>query len=173
MLNLIRQQKLRNPKIDCLTRWSSTYYMLERFVELKDFYVSMISFMPVNCKMNDSDWHNLDGILQILRHFELLTKKLQAVNFTVADFYGAWQELRNEMESLAGVELVDNILIQMNDRESDMMRTDIIYSCVFMDPRYRILLTEGISHLTNRKQKAIYSSQGNPIIMYLPHLYLI
>lgn len=141
MLNLIRQQNLRSPKMDCLTRWSSTYYMLERLVELKDFYISMISFMPSKCKMSDSEWHNLDGILQILRLFESLTKKLQAVNFTVADFYGAWQELKMEMGSLIGVELVDNILVQMEIRESDMMRNDTIYSCVFMDPRYRILLT--------------------------------
>lgn len=145
MLNLIRQRNFRSPKIDCLTRWSSTYYMLERFVELKDFYISMISFMPSKCKMNESDWHNLDGILRILRLFESLTKKLQAVNFTVADFYGAWQELKMEMVDLIGVELVDNILVQMEARESEMMQNDIIYSCVFMDPRYRILLTEGIS----------------------------
>lgn len=149
MLNLIRQQNLRYPKIDCLTRWSSTYYMLEGLVELKEFYVSMISFMPTKCKMNESDWHNLEGILKILHYFETLTLKLQAVNFTVSDFYAAWQELKMEMESLAGVELVDNILIQMDVRESDMMRNDIIYSCIFMDPRYRILLNEGICFSIN------------------------
>lgn len=37
MVNLIQQQHLRMPIIDCLTRWSSTYYMLKRLVELKDF----------------------------------------------------------------------------------------------------------------------------------------
>lgn len=128
MLNLIRQQNLKYPKIDCSTRWSSTYYMLTRLVELKDFYVSMISFMPANCKMNESDWHNLEGVLQILRLFESFTQKLQAVNFAVADFYGAWQELKIEMEMLTGVELVDNILIQMDVGESDMIRNDIVYS---------------------------------------------
>lgn len=144
MMNLIRQQNLRYPKIDCLTRWSSTYYMLERLVELKEFYVSMISFMPAGCNMNDSDWHNLDGILQILRLFESVTKKLQAVNFTVADFYCSWEELKIELETFSGVELVDNIMVQIAIRESDMIRNDIVYSCVFMDPRYRILLSEGI-----------------------------
>lgn len=148
MLNLIRQQKLKQPKIDCLTRWSSTFYMLERLVELKHFYSSMISFMPASCTMTDSDWLNLDGILRILRHFESATKKLQADNFTVADFYCTWQELKMEMQSLSGVEFVDKILAQMEIRESDMMRNGIVYSCVFMDPRYRILLSEGINFFT-------------------------
>lgn len=86
--------------------------MLERLVELKDFYVSMISFMPNKCKMNESDWHNLEGILKILHLFESLTLKLQAVNFTVSDFYAAWQELKLEMESLAGADLVDKWMFE-------------------------------------------------------------
>lgn len=57
MLNLIRQQNLRSPITDCLTRWSSTFYMLERLVELKNFYLSMITFIPAGGRLNDSDWH--------------------------------------------------------------------------------------------------------------------
>lgn len=149
MMNLIRQQGMKSPVIDCLTRWSSTFYMLERLVEHKEFCSSMSSFMSAKCRMSDSDWHNLDGIMKILRLFESLTKKLQATNFTVADFYGAWHELKMEMEDLAGVALVDNIIAEMNTRETDMMQNDVIYSCVFMDPRYRILLNEGKSLRSN------------------------
>lgn len=145
MVNLIQQQHLRMPVIDCLTRWSSTYYMLKRLVELKDFYSSMISFMPFNCKLNDSDWHNLNGILNILSFFESTTKKLQAVNFTVADFYYVWHELKLELEAFSGVELVDNLLAQMETRKSELLENQIVHSCVFMDPRYHILLTEGNS----------------------------
>lgn len=105
----------------------------------------MFSFMPSNCKLNDSDWHNLNGILNILSFFESTTKRLQAVNFTVADFYYAWHELKLELEAFTGVELVDNMLAQMEIRKSELLQNGIVYSCVFMDPRYRILLTEGIS----------------------------
>lgn len=152
MLCLIRQQNLRSPLIDCATRWSSTYYMLERLIEHKEFYKTMISFMPARCKMSESDWHNLDGILRILSQFEIVTKKLQSTNFTVADFYCAWHELKFEMEAMAGVELVDKILVEMAKREIDMMQNDIIYSCVFMDPRYRILLSEGTNFIRSVMQ---------------------
>lgn len=47
--------------------------------------------------MSDADWRNLDGILNILSFFESLTKKLQGANFTVADFYYAWYELKLEL----------------------------------------------------------------------------
>lgn len=55
MMNLIRQQGMKSPVIDCLTRWSSTFYMLERLLELKEFCSSMSSFMSAKCKMSDSD----------------------------------------------------------------------------------------------------------------------
>lgn len=143
--NLIRQQNYKMPMIDCLTRWSSTFHMLKRLVELKPFYEQWISVMPSNCKLSNSDWLNLDGILKILSLFDVATTKLQAVNFTVADFYHAWHELKIELESLAGMELVDNILRQMEIRNAELLRNEVVYSCVFMDPRYRILLTEGIN----------------------------
>lgn len=143
IFNLIQQQNLRKPIIDCLTRWSSTYYMLERLLELKDFYKSMIAFMPSNCKMNDADWQAMEMILSILKLFEVLTKKLQAVKFTVSDFFAAWTELKCEMESLVGIELVDNILIQINMRENEFLQNNVIYSCVYLDARYQVLLSAG------------------------------
>lgn len=144
MLNLIRQQNLRSPIIDCLTRWSSTFGMLERLKELKEFYLSVTSFMPAGCKMTDSEWQALNGILGILKWFESLTTKLQSVSFTVSDFYSAWIEIKLEMESLAGIELVDNILLEMQNREADLMQNDVFYSCIFLDPNYKILLTAGL-----------------------------
>lgn len=143
MLNMIRQQNFKMPLMDCLTRWSSTYYMLERFVELKEFYQNVISFLPSNCHLNDADWAALDGVISVLKLFERLTKKLQAVEFTVSDFYAAWVELLIEMENLRGIELVDNILQQMETRERDFLRNDVVYSCVYLDARYQILLDAG------------------------------
>lgn len=96
-------------------------------------------------QLSESDWHNLDVILKILSFFDVATTKLQAVNFTVADFYHAWHELKIELEPLAGMELVDNILEQMEIRSAELLRNEVVYSCVFMDPRYRILLTEGLT----------------------------
>lgn len=145
MMNLIRQQNLNSPKIDCLTRWSSTYYMLERLVYLKEFYEQVISFMPSNCKLNDADWQALDGILSTLKLFESLTKKLQAVQFTVSDFYAAWVELKCELESFVGIALVDNILDEMRKREKEFLQNDVVYSCVYIDARYQVLLSAGNS----------------------------
>ncbi|XP_050054537.1 uncharacterized protein LOC126549442 [Aphis gossypii] len=38
---LIKKEKLKTPILDCLTRWSSTYDMLERLQYLKDFIQNM------------------------------------------------------------------------------------------------------------------------------------
>lgn len=143
VVNMIRQQNLRMPLIDCLTRWSSTFYMLERLVELKGFYQNMKSLLPKNCQMNDVDWQALDGIISVLKLFEVLTKKLQSVEFTVSEFYAEWINLRCEMESLQGIELVDNILAEMQIREGSLLQNDVVYSCVYLDPRFQVLLDSG------------------------------
>lgn len=143
MAKLLKQQNRKAPIIDCATRWSSTYYMLERLLELKDFIVSVESFMPAGCKMTENDWRTLEAILCILKFFESLTKKLQAVQYTVSDFYAAWTELKIEMENMAGIELVDNILTEMRHREKDLLENDVVYGCVYLDPRFKILLNAG------------------------------
>lgn len=143
MTNLMRQQKVNLAIIDCATRWSSTYYMLERLLQLKDFYKSIMSLLPSNCRLSDTEWQALEGILGILKFFESLTTKLQSVQFTMSDFYAAWIELKCEMESMSGIELVDNILVQMQFREEEFLKNDVVYSCVYLDPRYQILLSAG------------------------------
>lgn len=143
MYNLIKQQRLRCPIIDCLTRWSSTYYMLERLLHLKEFYKSVVSFLPANCKLDDEEWQALETLLNILKSFESLTKKLQAVQFTVSDFYASWIELKCDLDVMKGIELVHNILLQMEIREKEFLQNDVVYGCVYLDPRYRVLLSSG------------------------------
>lgn len=143
MLNMIEQQNFRTPIIDNATRWSSTFYMLERLVELKEFYQNVISFLPANCKLTEDDWQVLNSILDVLRFFERLTIRVQAVQFTVSDFYAAWLELKCEMEHLHGIGFVDNILDEMQKRERELLENDVVYSCVYLDARYHILLSAG------------------------------
>nr|XP_022900596.1 zinc finger BED domain-containing protein 4-like [Onthophagus taurus] len=60
---------------DCPTRWNSTFYMLERFVKIKDsllLYLStkqFVSFSP-------DDLSTVDLLLKLLAPFEELTKEL-------------------------------------------------------------------------------------------------
>lgn len=143
MSNLMRQQNMNSAIIDCSTRWSSTYYMLERLLQLKDFYKSIIYLLPANCQLSDSEWQALEAILDILKFFESLTTKLQSVQYTMSDFYAAWVELKCEMESMSGIELVDNILVEMLFREEEFLKNDVVYSCVYLDPRYQVLLSAG------------------------------
>lgn len=112
-------------------------------MQLKEFYKSIMSLLPSNCRLFDTEWQALEGILDILKFFESLTTKLQGVKFTMSDFYAAWTELKCEIESMSGIELVDNILVEMQFREEEFLKNDVVYSCVYLDPRYQILLSAG------------------------------
>ncbi|TFK17492.1 hypothetical protein FA15DRAFT_604971, partial [Coprinopsis marcescibilis] len=69
----LQRGELGNPILELLrdvdTRWSSTLLMLERFVELKQFIIKLISLYPElqRYKMTIEEWDRLDIYIKILR----------------------------------------------------------------------------------------------------------
>ncbi|KAH7950162.1 hypothetical protein HPB49_020339 [Dermacentor silvarum] len=88
-VGLIRKQGLRNPIIDCPTRWMSTLVMLTRLVELKDLAKD---FLPHNetASWTESIWAKVEMLIESLQPAQEATKMLQAEQLTIGDFYGAW-----------------------------------------------------------------------------------
>lgn len=60
--------------------------------------------------------------MRILRLFEVVTRILQAVNFTVADSYCAWKEMKLEMQNFSGFESANNTINQIQEREGYILQ---------------------------------------------------
>lgn len=152
ILNMIRARKLPHPKRDTDTRWSSAYYLLERLKQLKSFCMENekeILGAKFDERPTEADWIELDTILQILKPFESITTRLQAEQLTPFDFFGLWEELKYELIFFRGSEFADASLKGMDHREH-FLYNELIFASVYLDPRYRFLLTE-------RKTPLIYS----------------
>lgn len=144
ILYLIKAEGLLFPKKDNATRWSSFFYMLERMQELRDFYErneQIILGKKTHRKLTESDWNDMGPILKILKIFEVITTRLQAEQLTPSDFFAAWEELKLELEDLEG-DLADELRRGIAIREPDLYN-DVIFASVYLDPRYKLLLSKG------------------------------
>ncbi|SCV66556.1 hypothetical protein ANAPC5_01459 [Anaplasma phagocytophilum] len=75
-----------------------------------------------------------------LRLAEVAMKTLHKEQLTVGDFYGAW--LSGSMDTSKILSPLAKALVQsMNKRERQLLDTDVFCAAVYIDPRYRLLLT--------------------------------
>ncbi|KAF0722198.1 zinc finger BED domain-containing protein RICESLEEPER 1-like isoform X1 [Aphis craccivora] len=152
---LLNKEKLKTPISDCLTRWNSTYDMLERLQYLKNF----IQNMSVNDKtlkkvaLSYHDWQQVETISKALLPAKVCSKKLQTEQLTMTDFNGAWIFCKIQTNAMNSD--FSNKLVQlMTNREKIILNNQVLLAAIFLDPRYNITLSReqsatAIQHLTN------------------------
>jgi len=152
---LIKKENLKTPILDCLTRWNSTYDMLERLQYLKDF----IQNMSVNDKtlkkvaLSYYDWQQVETISKALLPAKVCSKKLQTEQLTMTDFYGAWISCKIQTNVLNS-NFANKLVQLMTNREKIILNNQVLLAAIFLDPRYNITLNReqsatAIRHLTN------------------------
>lgn len=99
--NILRRAKLRKPIKDCATRWTSTYYMLERLIILKDCCEGIPEIRNL---VSDAFWSEMDDLIKCLKPVNVATLILQKQQLTIGDFYITWLNCKNE------VALIDTVL---------------------------------------------------------------
>ncbi|GBP94378.1 Zinc finger BED domain-containing protein 4 [Eumeta japonica] len=92
------QDKLNQPHLkvfqDCVTRWNSTYYMLERFLKAKD---------ALNLYINDSEidpilpeeWKIIECCVELLKPFEEATRELSSSHTHLISDSDNWMLTQN------------------------------------------------------------------------------
>ncbi|XP_029167403.1 uncharacterized protein LOC114937896, partial [Nylanderia fulva] len=137
---LIKKQNLKKPVIDCPTRWCSTLDMLEHLLLLKDYCEKLAVTKFQNfMTLKDNEWTKIEEICAALQPSKICTKKLQAEQLTLSDFFGVWYETKMMTETIH-TPFATLILEQMISREQKLLNNDALLSAVFLDPRYKILL---------------------------------
>lgn len=150
---LIKKEKLKLPILDCLTRWHSTYDMIERIQYLKEFIQIMVANDPKLKKIsfNISDWQQVEILAKTLLPAKICTKKLQSEQLTLSDFYGIWISCKIETRSMENP-FANKLVKCMENREQFIMNNKVLLAAVFLDPRFKITLNEiqynmAINHL--------------------------
>lgn len=126
------------PKIDCATRWGSTYLMIKSLIETKDF-LEQVPFINGNLVLSEEEWDFAKLLLRTLEPVYAATVKLQQKNLTAGEFYGEWLrcKLKLKTESLG-----ENLKTCMENREVKLFNNTAFLVAVFLDSRYKCLLNQ-------------------------------
>lgn len=168
VLNLIAIKELPKPKLDCKTRWGSTFEMLQSLCALKGFCAEM-AMIDDKYLLSDDFWDLLDPAMKVLEYAYTAVKNLQKDDLVLSDVYGILfvlkKRLEFHLEKKPNDELAKTLKANVEKRESDILNTNCMYSCMFLDPRYQIMLDDdqkkaAISHLADLYEK-IQAMSGN------------
>lgn len=123
--------------LDSTTRWSSTYNMILRLQELKNFIIHKDS--PVGfINLSDSDWKFCEDYIKVFKHFFYITNTLQSSQLLIGELYAIYLELENKISILSvlcdlGYQANKYLLI----RKNKILQCEYIFSGVYLDPRYK------------------------------------
>ena len=135
---MFKKLKLKKAILGCTTRWLSTYEMFERVLELKSFCHDM----DINKLLNitDNDWQNFSSLKEVLHPVSVLNKVLQTAQLLAGDFLASWMKAKIEIKNQKN-EYSIHMLNCLTDREKMVMSNPVFLSCIFLDLRYKNLLT--------------------------------
>lgn len=136
----LEQNNLRKPPIDVATRWGSTYKMLKGLMELRDFCADNWRTIGSSKELREEDWNAIGDVVNVLAPLHELTLKLQKSQLLLGDFYKHWLELICQMEDLNS-DMSKKVIHYLRIREKGLLEHDTMYAALFLDPRFRRLIS--------------------------------
>lgn len=130
------------------TRWNSTYYMLERFIQESDLVTTTLCLLGRNdlC-LNSDELGLIKKAVSILEYFDEATKELSSENFTslskvipiIRGLQDSLQCTDMDVHTLKDFSLCEELRKQMNRRFSAVEGVFIMGAATILDPRFKKL----------------------------------
>lgn len=137
---LLEENNLVKPSIDCITRWGSTYKMIQDLTNSNLIkYIKTFAAVNKQLYISDTTWTDLKEIVRILKPFYDATIKLQSEQLTMGDFYGEWLECKLFVKKEKNPFATD-LLRQMMKREEDLFSNTAFLAAMLLDPRWNVAL---------------------------------
>lgn len=155
LLNLLRIQNLHKPILDCVTRWGSTYKMFKRILELKAFCCESSKDIK-ELYIEDSDWLEIENVCDLLSPVYDMSQILQRSDLTASDFFFAWHSCKIKIEKKCGIHSIV-FANALKKRGELMLSNPPILACVYLDPRYQILLSNTEKKIAKNHLMIIYN----------------
>ena len=123
---------------DQAIRWSSTYLMVKRLIELKPFLIDMAN--PC-VSLTEDKWNSIEKL-------EVLTSGM---------FLKEWRNLEFRM-SQTGCLIAEGITNSTKRREALLLGNKVVLASIYIDPMHRILLNDDqLSNVRNTLLEIAYT----------------
>lgn len=129
-------------KMDCVTRWNSTYYMIDSIISKKQGVLKLLNSIDSPVTLSVQDWKTLFHLHQFLKSFDEITKMLSCENVTTINmgllFHGLLKETLVVRDS--DPTCIRNIKVSMQKNfDYRFPITDDIVTAAILDPRFKNL----------------------------------
>ena len=137
---ILKRKSSEGTIIDQGTRWGeySTYLMIQRLIELR---TAIQDLARSDLTLLDAKWDEVEELFEMLKYSFLATKRMQVANLTPGSFLKEWKTLIFTFDRIGG-KVADAIKDSLNQRENTLMNNDVLLSAVYIDPKYRLTLSE-------------------------------
>lgn len=97
----LRKHTNLKPKLDCPTRWSSSFEMVERYSKLRHIYGQLVQANVSNDLLSLREDQEIDTLHESLKYFNVFVKELQKDNMTLSKVHALFEEIVRTHPSLA------------------------------------------------------------------------
>lgn len=139
ILTLIKRAGLRKPVLHCTTRWDSTFKMINSLINLKQFCSDYQQAIP-ELKVSDEKWNQMAKLAKVLTPVHEASLNLQNEQLSMSDFFNIFTKCKltlNKINSSYST-MFENCLEM---RCTNIINSETMLACLYLDPRYQILLT--------------------------------
>lgn len=167
LLKYQKQTGVTQPKKllqDVVTRWNSTYFMVERFVLLKDAVKHALALSDTeHAPLTSDEWETCKQLSEVLEPCYEVTKEMSSEKYLTASkiipitrgLKASLTKLSNHVTSTAVQEVVKKMLQGISERFPNLERSGTFRLCTFLDPRYKHHVFEDASTVESAKRDAI------------------
>lgn len=145
---------LKKPIIDNPSRCSSTLDMIERLLELKEFFFEQKAIFPELNEV-DADWDFLVEFTVAFQPVRNILLKLQCDQTVYSNFYKYWLELKFELQKISS-SLSELLNTWIEEKEKIILNNPVLVSAIYLDPRFKFLLNPAQNELARIHLKALY-----------------
>lgn len=146
---LLNERKIPRPMIDCATRWSSTFDMLQSFLvtELQDFCKNLAAANKI-FYISGPTLEKIKEIVKVLQPSKTATVRMQSEQLTMGDFYGIWMQCKIDTNKISCA-MSRRLISEMEKREKQLFTNEAFLAAIYLDLRYQIILS------SNQKEQAV------------------
>lgn len=166
------QEKIKKPHLrliqDIVTRWNSSYYMIKRFLLMKDEIVIFLAENTLDIIVNAHEWFIIEELIKLLGPFEQITNEISNSACSISIVIPALKVLE---KSLAIQIICSEVFLfrsQLNDslntRFSEILKNRVYNTATFLDPRFKKSFLDEKNFLFVKEELSMMISKNEVII---------
>lgn len=93
-------------------------------------------------KIHADEWEKIENLCTTMKCCYCFTKKTQAEQMTMADFYVEWVALKLSLQKRLECDFATKLVQCMDEREKDLFLNPTLLAALFLDARFRVFLKD-------------------------------